>query len=801
MARGVNNMVEGTDFSTWVSKPDTLLADMNKVVDEGLRWALFGATLHSVPGSVGLMAEGASALRARRDAQFMADLAAGTTDSRLRGRAPDAFRAFLASQTDGTPVENLYIPAKQVRELYQTMGIDPAQGDPIFGFVPDMPQQLDMALATGGDVRVPTAAYAAHLAGSKVDQALRQDLRVGENGVTLRELEEFQVRANEIYEQRAEEWRRQVSTETEAHTPAQAVYNDWFGKLRPADVAPAEADAVAALWAAHYESWAEQYQRHGDDRHDAWTLYQQAQARVVRHLPESLRRYDIDALIAARAGEGKDGPDLLSQPATSLDALIDEVRGGKPAAQLAGPTLAQFISRRGGVADPGGELAAMGADRWHVGRRFTRKLVRKDVGPQGEFHPDAVARAAWEEGYFPELQGERPSPDQLIEALRDELRGNARHADLTGKLEDEGRAQARADLARALDDMGIDLHSGHGRDNRYVQEALARWSRDSAEGGRELFQASSPFRHFSMGQFSVRFNSALNRLLRGEGRSLLELGRTPPVLQAIGFDGADLVLTRPVVEKAIGMKTGQGSAGKHNTKVAPEHIAELVSAIADPIAIFRSHEPGRVLVVTDLQGRSGDPIAVVIAPHGQGRPNNGVPSVHERSEPMGDLLYLRDAGDFARLPRSWLKVPGGTESLRAPALPNVLTKQDVVNRYGSVFWQSGADKRGSIQLPPGGYGSGPHVINLFQAKNRSTLLHESAHLWLEELMAHAADPDAPPMFRADMEAVNAWLGVSHWSEIGDRQHEQFACGFEAYLMEGKAPAQECQTGRCERRPV
>ena len=98
------------------------------------------------------------------------------------------------------------------------------------------------------------------------------------------------------------------------------------------------------------------------------------------------------------------------------------------------------------------------------------------------------------------------------------------------------------------------------------------------------------------------------------------------------------------------------------------------------------------------------------------------------------------------------------------------------------------DKRGSIVLPSGGLGSGQTVINLFESADLSTFLHESGHFFLEAFNALASEANAPQAMKDDMAAILDWFGVKDWSEVGVKQHEQWARGFEAYAMEGKAPS-------------
>lgn len=80
-----------------------------------------------------------------------------------------------------------------------------------------------------------------------------------------------------------------------------------------------------------------------------------------------------------------------------------------------------------------------------------------------------------------------------------------------------------------------------------------------------------------------------------------------------------------------------------------------------------------------------------------------------------------------------------------------------------------------------------NLIALLKNADASTFMHESAHLWLEELRQDALRPDAPAQLKADWETIKNWIGAAD-DKIPTDAHETFARGFEAYLMEGKAPS-------------
>lgn len=84
----------------------------------------------------------------------------------------------------------------------------------------------------------------------------------------------------------------------------------------------------------------------------------------------------------------------------------------------------------------------------------------------------------------------------------------------------------------------------------------------------------------------------------------------------------------------------------------------------------------------------------------------------------------------------------------------------------------------------------PMAITLFQRADLSTFLHESGHLYLELLGDAAEDAGAPQGVKDDYARLLAWLGVTDRRQITVEHHEKMARGFEAYLMEGKAPSRE-----------
>ena len=123
---------------------------------------------------------------------------------------------------------------------------------------------------------------------------------------------------------------------------------------------------------------------------------------------------------------------------------------------------------------------------------------------------------------------------------------------------------------------------------------------------------------------------------------------------------------------------------------------------------------------------------------------------------------------------------------------NVLTSEDLdkaraaqQDRYYQA--EESSKYRGLTTVYPEELGS-KRLIQLFDAANFSTFIHESGHLFLEDLRMLATMDGAPKQVVDDWKTIKEWSG---WSDIeganNTEAHEKFAMGFEAYVREGKAP--------------
>jgi hypothetical protein len=114
------------------------------------------------------------------------------------------------------------------------------------------------------------------------------------------------------------------------------------------------------------------------------------------------------------------------------------------------------------------------------------------------------------------------------------------------------------------------------------------------------------------------------------------------------------------------------------------------------------------------------------------------------------------------------------------------------SRSYNEYYQSGAKNRGAYNPETG-------TIALLKDADLTTYLHELGHHFLEINMDMAGRSDASELAKKDTDILIKWFGVDSieaWHNLDFEEkrsyHEQFARGFEAYLMEGKAPNVELQ---------
>lgn len=808
------------DFNTWT----TLEANEGKTFEDFLneRPGAALAIAVSTTAAVGAQTSGAYAIErtAKRFSERQADTQGLSFLDRFMGAAakvetrkasPHEFQEVLSQQLDGTPAENIYVSAETVRSLFQS---DAELDEDAFWGVYSGP--IREAAALGAEVAIPTAEAATHLAGTPQWDQIKEHVRLSMGGSTLAELADANAAFDDASRETGEQLAALLSQDRDAAEPVEKVYEAMRDKLMLAGHTPDTASAMAIQFAQRSRVRAE---RLGKDL----TGSEADTVDVQRVLPEKL----ASAIRAAPV------------PDEGLKAVIEEMRRKRnPRTDKAkfGPSLIDWIRSKGGIEDRGGDLKSRDiAPLKGKAKKGAVKLIRphSDAGgliaPSGQANvnsPDEMALRAWEAGYFPEF-GERPDVNALLDAIDDELRGNARYASDT-TTDDDVTREAAQELMALLDQQGLDPEKASPRE---IAQAVQRYQEQAAQGrgfdqGDGLFDdPAQPQRSMTQAQraeLEARQKQSMARrggqqALSDQEGGLFSAERDQRSLfqgkAVASISGEEIApLSAPVAELRAAAR-GWYDANLKGKPVVSQALGREVkftnpkkafNASADPIKI-RAFAALRELIANAPLIESRPPLDQAKEP--TTRAYHYLEAVVEiagdphfvgvmiREDANGDLYYnhrIQEGASPGPLGTGSKASPGTEGRALDQSIPEDAENLNLTIRSVDQSYEDGA--RGRITFQP----DGTSVISLFAASDMSTFLHESGHLYLEQLKADAAealqvDTEQARQLATDWDAVQVWFKANGF-EVGPdgtiptEAHEMWARGFERYLMEGKAPS-------------
>lgn len=266
-------------------------------------------------------------------------------------------------------------------------------------------------------------------------------------------------------------------------------------------------------------------------------------------------------------------------------------------------------------------------------------------------------------------------------------------------------------------------------------------------------------------------NDITKRLLESDGEKISGEGLTVGGEGMKAFYDRNLVnITNDIIKK-YGVKVGKLSLTT-DAKLprAPEYLEakETHSAIVREI-FNRGGQGGKQRSVDQLEALlkvvPGHPDYMEAAAEGYAGAANNLRRIIELYDQL-DLASERLTTAEKQYPEQRLDRPGFdiTPELREAAMG------------GFALFQG---PRGRTRFMD----DGRRIIDLFAKADESTLVHELAHVWLEEIRAEGGE---------DWAALKKWwkgLGIEFAddAEIPTAAHEYFARGFERYMREGRAP--------------
>lgn len=757
--------------------------DWNEIIAEGLA-EIATTPVDMAAGGRKLYSDRQKAKGAEGTVAQLGEISANAQASALRNRTPDKFRQFVEAATANGPVENVYVPAEQFSTYFQSLGVDPyALVDELDGVSRD---DLDVAIAGGGDLQIPTATYAAKIAGSEHDAFLMENMRFDPNEFTALEAKEFNERAQDALDE-AWEAAEAVRLEQEGlRSFEQQIYDTMVSRLREAGRSTDVATTEATLYPAFYRVMAERSGQMVDEFMAAYPLPE-----VRGSLPEGMQFRDVDA----------------------MNRTLAEARVRRSAGLDKRQSLLEFISDYGGINDVGGELKARDAAVVKRKGKKSLKLARggivdgvRDMFGQAsgkKYGVDDVAQAAIDAGFLANdpvaveyrnsVKEGRQVPNignALLDAIDRELRGEADHAVAADAVKSGHEAQLDQ-IEAYLSSLGVGLDDSDEAIRAAVQS-------DQADEGKKYGQGpeSDAFKKWFGNSKVVDANGKPLVVYHGTKSEIDQFDIKKFGTSDEGLAGKGFYFTyNPDEAKSYAESEMYGKGDNPNV------VAAYVS-VQNPLVIDNMTLPDGTKI-RDLHG-------------GIGINSKGGAAVRKAAEDAGNdgIIFTRKDGGI-----------GHVVAFEPTQIKSINNRGAFDPADPRLLFQSGDVRgpRGSIQFPGGGVGNGDTVVRLFEGADLSTFLHESGHYFLTMLRDLAAKGEASAS--GDMESVKTWWqanadavakdGMRVMPDItltaddvsaalangttGDLMkdaavdvgmQEQWARGFEAYLMEGKAPSIE-----------
>lgn len=669
------------------------------------------------------------------DANVMDKAVEAAKAARISGRDPEAFAALLQELAGDNDIANAYLPAEAVQAYMQSDGYD--------GAFDGFRDAVDEGIATGGDVVVPfETAVAAFSKSPAAWTALKDDVRLSAGGMSRREAQTFDEAMADVMAEMTDRFAEQEAQSRAEQGPRDAMLQSLTDKLMNAGFTPNTARQQAEL------------------------LTQRESTRAVR-MGREFTGTELDDLEIRQVL-----PERLAaaQKADDLDVLIGTMQN-KPVKAKRGPSLTEWIRQRGGIEDRGGDLAAMGVGPLKgVSRKGQMKLLREYIPGQASMlgadsqvnsnSPDELAMRAWEAGYFPEF-AERPSVNDLLEAIAEAVAGRDRFAEpATNEATDATRAAAE-DLRQLLDGMGVDPATASARE---IKDALARYAAEQAAGPgfEQVDTKSEAFKRWFGDSKVVDANGEPMVVYHGTAADFDQFSKAADA-KHIELPGFFFTPDPSIAERFA------ASASRREFRDDDGYIAGYEGAAVVPVYLSIKN-----------------PVEINLTDAETGK-------MTRESEVRENLVAAQKAGHDGAIIRGWADGSGDAQYVAfSPTQIKSVNNRGTFNPADPrILYQSLNDgPRGRISFP-GGYGTGKTVIEMFQARDNSTFLHETGHLWLEELRFDASDPNAPDQLKADWQAVQDWFAANGHpvtdGAIPVDAHEMWARGVERFIMEGKSP--------------
>lgn len=709
---------------------------------------IVGALLGITPQHRRIIESDAAALDAEDRAAALKRAVDAVNGSKLATRDP-AKAAELIQQIAG---ENgaVYVPARDLAELFQSGTIPAAEAERLASEW-GVTDQFDQALISGGDLVIETGRFMTSTVARAHADALVAHVRLGAGEMTAAEAKAWREGDRQAAIDEAAE---RAAIAAESRGGADGVFARVYDMATNAGATPEVARQQATLMREFYGTAG---QTLGVDPlallgEDALSI-EGPNADLARQVA---RRDDL-TLVIDRLKSGRTTDDATARfPILSLLKAKGGVRLGTPLA---------------------GELGAMGITHKTFPGLFAEGRGVGDVDNiVASEHPVLADNLRPDANGYADRQA-------VLDAILAEWSGNPLRT--TAEQERAARLdEPVAQLREVLEAEGIDPATASEEE---IRAALKRF--ESEAGGVVLGQAETviDLRGDELAPEGVDIKT-LRAAARAFYRDILR--KAPVRNPAIG----DVAFTRKGEDKVF-------------SNSADPRTLRLIYGLRE--IIERGEYKGRTEL--DEPRRDG-----VVAFHWieanvtlDGKPLRIGVTVYEDSAGHKFYNLNQDVDEFQEkqkargLSRESKSGAGGPSSGGETSLSQNITRPATDINLEVIAQPDGAaGMRGSFSRLADTYGNPANLIRLTERADLSTFLHESGHFYLFKLIDFAFDPRAEGAVRerlqGDLQAALDFVGAdvkvaessaeAVHAALTREQHETWARGFEAYLMEGKAPS-------------
>ena len=277
---------------------------------------------------------------------------------------------------------------------------------------------------------------------------------------------------------------------------------------------------------------------------------------------------------------------------------------------------------------------------------------------------------------------------------------------------------------------------------------------------------------------------------------------TPLALQLAGAKPYEVVMGVGKIRKIM----------KEHPEITKAGIKNLIQQLSDPIAVFESKtQKGSIIAMVQLKypvnnanviipikldadsSRGTYKVNVITSTYARYNKKTLDPSISwyknilEGKAEKACYLNTKKITDWYSVNR--LQLPSTEYHISDFFTYTIPNEEDLrkLKEENTSYYQS---VRGVTSM----YDDGRKLVELFDSANFSTFVHESGHVFLEDLRMLANMEGAPREVVRDWEAIKTWTGYQEGADADTNRtaHERFAQGFEAYVRDGSAPTKSLQ---------